>query len=221
MQVYVCQQVKDVSDLYGGLLDDSAWGRSVGEQLRLLAERLAAGHRARHPGARVELSNWHPSLVKESADFIWSAALDEPDFLLTVARGHGYADWAMAKAAADTRPAPAFERSVDAALDGNRDALHAQLAVDPGLATQRSHWGHRSTLLHYLAANGVEDYRQRVPHNAPEIVRCLLDHGADVRAYADMYGGRQTVLGLLLTSQHPKEAGLTGELAELLRKAGA
>lgn len=70
-----------------------------------------------------------------------------------------------------------------------------------------------------IAANGVENYRQRVAHNAPEIARCLLDHGADPKACADMYGGGQTVLGLLLTSQHPKEIGLTAELAELLKKA--
>lgn len=221
MQVYVCQQVRDVVELYGGLLGESAWNRSVGAQLRLLAERLATGHRTGHPGARVELSNWHPALVSESADFIWSTALDETDFLLTVARGHGYADWAMAQSAAETRPSEAFERSVEMVLDGDLDALRAQLTSDPQLIAQRSHWGHRSALLHYIAANGIEDYRQRVPHNAPQLVRCLLEHGADVRAYADMYGGGQTVLGLLLTSQHPKEAGLTAELAELLRTAGA
>ena len=152
---------------------------------------------------------------------IWTTALDEQDFLLTVARGHGYADWAAAEAAADTRPVEAFERSVDAVLDGDREALQAQLTRDPQLVHQRSHWGHRSTLLHYIAANGVENYRQRVPYNAPEIVRCLLAHGADVKAHADMYGGGQTVLGLLLTSSHPHEIGLTAELAALLRKAGA
>lgn len=73
-------------------------------------------------------------------------------------------------------------------------------------------------MLHYVAANGVEDCRQRVPSNAPEIVRCLVVHGADVSARANMYGGEQTTLALLLTSAHPRAAGLTGVLAQLLRE---
>ena len=192
----------------------AAWDSESG----LLGQRLAAGHRDRHPGAFVELSNWHPALVVAPADVIWSSALDERDFLVTVARGHGYADWAAVEAVAAAQPSEGFERSVEALLDGDLAVLQAQLTRDPRLVTQRSHWGHRSTLLHYIAANGVETYRQRVPHNAAEIVRCLLAYGADEKARADMYGGGQTVLGLLLTSQHPKELGVTAQIAELCRR---
>ena len=35
---------------------------------------------------------------------------------------------------------------------------------------------HRATLLHYLAANGVEGLRQRSPANAAEIARLLENH---------------------------------------------
>ena len=46
-----------------------------------------------------------------------------------------------------------------------------------------------ATLLHYVGANGVEGYRQQSPPNAVAIARLLLDAGAEVDAFAGMYGG--------------------------------
>jgi hypothetical protein len=74
--------------------------------------------------------------------------------------------------------------------------------------------------LHYAAANGVEIYRQVVPLNLAELVALLIDGGADVDAPARAYGADLRPLDLLLTSGHPHEAGVTGDVAALLR-AGA
>jgi hypothetical protein len=106
-------------------------------------------------------------------------------------------------------------------LRGDVDGLRAQLERDPGLALRASHWPHRATLLHYAAANGVEIYRQVVPHNLPELVALLIDRGADVDASARAYGADLRPLDLLLTSGHPHAAGVTGDVAALLRAAGA
>lgn len=218
MPAYESAEVRAVVELYGALLDRSSWSRDVGEQLHLLAQRLEMGHRVRHPGALVELSNWHPALIGRTAEQIWSSRLAAQDYLLTLAREHGYADRAAMKRAADERPQPEFERCVEAVIDGDVGSLDSALTRAPKLIAARSHWGHRATLLHYVAANGVEDYRQRVPGNAAEVVRCLIVHGADVGARANMYGGDQTTLALLLTSAHPRCAGVSDELAELLRQ---
>jgi len=218
MDVYVAPEVAAVADLYEGLLGTDAVQRTAVEQLRLQAERLADGHRRRHRGAFVELSNWYPRLAASPAEEIWSAALGDEDYLGTVARGHGYPDWTSVRPA---RPAPRFERCVDALLAGDRPAVAELLTTDLDLASARSHWGHRATLLHYLAANGVEIHRQRVPRNAPDLARLLLDSGADVAAQAHLYGAGRTTLGLLLSSSHPAHAGVTGELADVLRAAGA
>src|SRR5512134_1794628 len=66
----------------------------------------------------------------------------------------------------------------------------------PDLVIWRSHYGHRATLLHYLAANGVETYRQRVPRNASSLASLLTQRGADPHATATMYGAAQTTRGL-------------------------
>ncbi|WP_214400963.1 hypothetical protein [Pseudonocardia lacus] len=216
--VHVHPGVAAVCALYDGLLGAQAARRGGLEHLRLLADRVAAGHRSHHPGARVELSNWHPDLAGR-ADAVWAVELSDRDYRDTVARGHGYPDWAAALAAQPVEPAPDFERCVEAVLSGDREAVAGLLDQHPGLVTARSHWGHGATLLHYLAANGVETHRQRVPANAADMAQLLLDRGADPTATAHMYGGGQTVLGLLLTSSHPADAGVTDEVARVLRRA--
>jgi len=207
MEVYVSPEVAAVRDLYDGLLGEDAARRTPVEHLRLLAGRLADGHRERWRGALVELTNWHPGLVGRPAEAVWSACLDERDHLTTAARGHGYPDWAAVDADPPGPAVQTFERCVEAVLAGDVDAVTTLVRAHPDLVTTRSRWGHHATLLHYVAANGVEIHRQRVPANAADMVRLLLDHGADPAAEADMYGGGRTTLALLLTSSHPARAG--------------
>jgi hypothetical protein len=219
--VYVSAEVAAVCDLYEGLLGEDALQRTGAKQLRLLADRLADGHHERHRGAFVEIGNWHPELTGRPEGEIWSARLRDQDYLDTVSRGHGYPHWEAASIAEPSRPTLRFERCVEDILAGDVEAAAASLTAYPELVTMRSHWGHRATLLHYLAANGVEIYRQRVPTNAPELARLLLDNGADVAAKANMYGGGRATLGMLLSSSHPAHAGVTAQLADVLRQAGA
>lgn len=114
-----------------------------------------------------------------------------------------------------------FESAVDALVSGDSAALAVLLRDNPGLARARSTREHRSTLLHYVSANGVEDFRQKTPPNIVGIARILLDAGADVNAESDAYGGGSTALGLTATSVHPERAGVQIELMQLLLDRGA
>ena len=80
---------------------------------------------------------------------------------------------------------------------------------------------HRATLLHYVAANGVEGYRQRTPANAVDVAKMLLHAGAEVDALADMYGGQHTTMSMLVSSGHPAKVGVQVALAETLLDFGA
>ncbi len=106
-------------------------------------------------------------------------------------------------------------------LEGDVNALRGLLERKPSLVHERSEFGHRSTLLHYVGSNGVETHRQRVPHNLAEITQTLLDAGADVNATAEMYGGGSTTIALLITSSHPADAGVMDEVVKVLVDAGA
>lgn len=114
-----------------------------------------------------------------------------------------------------------FEEAVDAVVSGDAATLRALLREEPSLVHARSSREHHATLLNYIAANGVENERQRTPANAIEIATMLLDGGADVNAKADVYEGQWDTLGLLVSSVHPHAAGLQGVLAELLLDRGA
>lgn len=153
-----------------------------------------------------------------------ACALAQAQFV--IARAHGFESWTRlarhleALGGAQT-PVSAFEEAADAIIAGDRATLERLLRDSPDLVHARSSRQHRATLLHYVAANGVENYRQETPPNIVEIARLLLDAGAEVDAEADMYGGGATTLGLATTSAHPRLAGVQDALADLLLERGA
>ncbi|MEQ1692895.1 MAG: ankyrin repeat domain-containing protein [Gemmatimonas sp.] len=114
-----------------------------------------------------------------------------------------------------------FENAVDAIVSGDHDTLRRMIEQYPELVHQRSTRAHRSTLLHYVSANGVEDHRQITPLNILEIATFLLDAGAEVDATSDAYGGGSTTLGLASTSAHPRARGVQLALIDLLLARGA
>lgn len=220
--VFVSEPVSQVVRLYAGLVDEQAWTRTACEQLEQLADRLLHGHRDRLPGAAVELHNWLPNAGRRSTQELFELSLSNVDALETVARAHGFVSWREARTAGHQPGDPIFERAIEDLLVGDIPSLVGALDRAPDLVVRRSHYGHRATLLHYLAANGVETYRQRVPLNASKVAAILLERGADVLATASTYGQEQTTRGLLLSSGHPRAAGVTNDvLAVIDGAAGA
>jgi ankyrin repeat protein len=167
----------------------------------------------------------HPRFRGKSADDVRAATLDLADAQLVIAHDHGFESWTDLAAFAEdvTREGPTatFETAVDAIVSGDAATLRKMLAENPALIHSRSARRHHATLLHYIAANGVEDVRQRTPANAVEIAKILLDAGAEVDALADMYESKCTTMSMLVSSDHPAKAGLQVALAELLLDYGA
>jgi hypothetical protein len=90
-----------------------------------------------------------------------------------IAREHGFASWPAfaAHVAALTQshsPVSAFESAAEAIVSGDIGGLTALLRQYPDLVRTRSTREHRSTLLHYVSANSVEDFRKehRRDHSA-------------------------------------------------------
>jgi len=114
-----------------------------------------------------------------------------------------------------------FEVAADALVAGDFVTLAQLIRESPELVRARSSRPHRATLLHYLAANGVEGERQKSPKNAVEMARLLLNAGAEVDALATMCGGEQTTMNMLVSSGHPAQAGVQDALLETLLDFGA
>jgi ankyrin repeat protein len=144
-----------------------------------------------------------------------------------VAQAHSYETWATFSAEIESLRTGSwtsdFERAADAVVNGDLEALSGLLEHKPDLVRAHSARKHHATLLHYVAANGVEDFRQKTPPNAVAIAQRLIEAGADVNAVADTYGGDiyQTTMNLLVSSTHPADAGLQSALVEVLLDHGA
>jgi Ankyrin repeats (3 copies) len=167
----------------------------------------------------------HPRFRGKSVSDVKAAALDIADAQAVVAREYGFGSWSdLAEFTEAVRSNPfveRFEAAVEAVISGDADTLRSTLGNNPELTHARSMRRHRATLLHYVAANGVEGGRQKTPTNAVEVLKILLDAGAEVEALADMYDEKCTTMSMLVSSSHPAEAGLQVVLAETLADYGA
>ena len=145
-----------------------------------------------------------------------------------IGEAHGYESWAgfaqhVEEAEGKREPHDDFELAADAVVNGDLATLESLVRKNPELIHARSRRVHRATLLHYVAANGVEDFRQKTPKNAVAIARFLLESGSEVDAAAETYGGGhwQTTMNLLVSSAHPAGAGLMPALVDVLVDYGA
>src|SRR5262249_27688794 len=143
-----------------------------------------------------------------------------------IARCHGFTSWRkfishLEGLNSPHSPVLTFELAADAIVNGDARTLSNLLRDNPGLVQARSMREHRSTLLHYVSANGVEDFRQKTPKNIVEITNLLLNAGAEVDAESDAYGGGCTTLGLVATSVHPEKASVQLALLQTLLDRGA
>ena len=172
----------------------------------------------------MRIEHWTEELVKFARHKLSeTATLSAAQFV--IARAHGFESWPklakhLGAVARANSPVSHFEQAADAIVAGDAAGLEKMLHEHPGLVRTTSTRRHQATLLHYISANGIEGYRQRIPNNIVEIAELLLDSGADVNAVADVYGG-STTLALVATSIHPERAGVQDALLQLLLDHGA
>lgn len=212
------------------------------EEYQQQAERLLEGYAAGDSGAIRIFKERHPRFLDEKIPWlpkgvtdaeVRDAGLALAEAQLALARCYDFRDWAAlaefaAAAAVEHSPVHRFELAVEAVTGGDVPALESLLRDDPELVRARStrvtHFDppvHGAMLLHYVAANGVEGYRQKTPKNAVEVARMLLDAGAEADALAALYGGQCTTMSLLVSSCHPAAAGVQAALVDTLVDFGA
>ena len=167
----------------------------------------------------------HPRYRGKQVTEVKPSELTLADAQLVVAHRYAFDSWkdltAFTEDVQRSGPVARFEQAVESVVNGDTNALSDALQKDPSLAHARSSRRHHATLLHYVAANGVEGARQKTPANAVEIAQLLLEAGAEADALADMYGGKCTTMAMLVSSAHPAQANLQAPLAELLLDHGS
>jgi ankyrin repeat protein len=213
------------------------------KQYKRQATDLVKAYRSGDPEARHCFRQLHPRLrgrahtndrndVTDSE--IRKAGVTSADAQCAVARWYGFENWpSLAEFVDDVTPKGSsvwqFESAVEAIISGDVATLKVLLRECTELIRARSRRAHHATLLHYVAANGVEGYRQKTPKNAVEVAELLLNAGAEVDADLD-YGSQgriyperrgSTPLGMVATSIHPAAAGVHIKLLKALLKHGA
>lgn len=178
-----------------------------------------------HHDARWMFKWEHPRYRGKGVEAVNPAELSLDDARLIIARKYAFNTWtdlaAFASAIHSDEKLARLEDAVDLVVDGKHGDLASLLEAYPDLVHARSTRRHHATLLHYIGANGVENYRQKTPPNAVEITKLLLDRGAEVDSLADMYDCKCTTMSMLVSSCHPANAGLQVPLIETLLDYGA
>jgi len=191
----------------------------------------AAARKGYRPYAPGELESRIGSTAERLADHLQKKGASGQTCTLAkaqfaIAREHGFASWPkfaghLEELSRARSEVSAFEAAVEAIVVGDVAKLKKLLRAHPDLVHVRSMREHRSTLLHYVSANGVEDFRQKTPKNIVQIAKLLLKAGANVNAESEAYGGHSNTLGLTATSYHPQAAGVQLELLDVLIDAGS
>lgn len=217
--VYCHPVIKQVVALHAELLSVYPGDLKAIDVLASQANTLLLQFLEKDEAVCVQLSNWLPECVGMDAASILKQELTIHHMQHAIAREYGYESWRAAESLGDVLLDTDFEHAVDAALNGNLKKLASLLQANPDLARAQSVFGHKATILVYMAANGVETWRQVVPENAVDVLELLVEAGADTQARIHVYGGLHSALELLLSSAHPRDAGVRDAMAEVLSKS--
>lgn len=215
MKIYKHKVVQELEAFYGSLLTDIADYTAIKDHLTTIANRMWEGVQTKNNAVLSEISNYHWAHLGKSALILAEAKLTEDDCKKAIANEYGFRRWTEVQHM-DHPYNTSFESLINAMLEGDFEAVKQAISEKHELVNTKSYYGHRATLLHYATSNGVEFWRQKVPSNLPEIVRYLIEEGANKKAKMKVYGGEYTAAELLPSSAHPLEAGLVDELSELL-----
>jgi ankyrin repeat protein len=208
------------------------------------AKAFLIAFKAGDPDALRRVKRYHPHLpgradtndrngVTEAE--VRRAKLSLADAEHIIACGHQFESWAqfanhIAALNRENSAVWQFETAVEAIISGDLETLKRMLYSNPELIRARSTREHGATLLHYVGANAVEDYRQKTPKNAVKVAKILLKAGAEVEAdlgygpamrrhYPERMGS--TTLGMVATSVWPVISGVQIALMKVLIDAGA
>jgi hypothetical protein len=215
-EIYRPEIVQKIQRYYGENLLTSTHP-IIKHYLTELAEMLYSGIHSNHEYLYTEINNYHPKYLGVSISQLKEINLNLSDCQITIAREFGFKSWTEVINLGSITFNLEFEKAITYITNGDILKLSKLLDSSPNLLTESSKFGHEASLLHYVASNGIELWRQQVPSNLHEIICVLLEKGADKTATMKVYGGDFDTHTLFTSSAHPYAAGIGKEIEDLLR----
>ncbi len=207
MKIYKSKVVQELEVFYGELLYEIGQFSTIRDHMSALASRMWEGVRAENEAVFIEISNYHWDHLGKSPKVLAGTNLSEESCKQTIANEFGFRRWSEVQHL-DFPYNYKFESTVNLFLEGNFVELKAAINEQEELLNHKSDYGHKATLLHYAASNGVELWRQKVPLNISEMVAFLIEKGINTKAKMKVYNGEYKAAELLLSSAHPRDAGV-------------
>lgn len=214
--VHIGSVIKDLITFYKPVLDIKLEFETVYDQIIAFGEHAYKQFQTGDHRSMFEFNNYNPKYIGKSTEDNIKSNPSKQDFLETAVNCFSFKSLEEASDKAKVPIDISFERSIDIMLSGNINELLALINEEPDLLTRNSQYGHKAGLIHYLGSNGVEAWRQVVPRNIVEILKLLIDKGAEPNMWNNIYGSPSTLKGLVETSAHPYHAGLTQDIVKLL-----
>lgn len=216
MKIYRHPFVQNTLDLHQTVFQNSDSYHTVKDLLVLLADNLFTHLKNGDSKAIKIIATFLPEFHKKASSEIPNAGLGLEDCQLAIAKEYGYANWENALSESELTFDKNFELAIDLLVNGRKKELQKLLEKQPAILQQHSPFWHSGGLIHYVAANGVEVWRQSVPDNLVEITSMIIKMGADPNMPNNIYGG-SNLISLIETSSHPQEAGVMVPLIQLIK----
>jgi hypothetical protein len=216
-KVYIPGAVKKVRILYGDQLKKVTKKNKIHTWLSETVEILWDGYKTADPNVAVEISNFHPTLIGASNEAIFSENITYGDIESIILEEYGFLSWDEAKEAGNFDPV--FEHAVNTALSGDVASMQQLLNKHPTLINQSSDFGHGANLIQYLAANGIEIWRQYISIDVINMLELLIENGADPDFTNNIYGG-SNLRSLIETCDHTFQSGKADQMLERLEVYG-
>ncbi|MEM9548054.1 MAG: hypothetical protein AAGA77_18885 [Bacteroidota bacterium] len=191
--------------------------QTILDHLSLISKALCAGLAKKVHCLYAQLNNYNPNFIGIPIENLKRREFNLSECKHTIAKEYGFDDWDNVRSLDKTMYNLAFEHCVTAITTGDLITLESILTASPSLIHKQSQYGHKASLIHYTASNGIELWRQQVPNNLVSIIRVLIENGADRQAKMNVYNGQFTAYDLYTSSAHPKDAGISEIAKELLK----
>ncbi len=218
MKIYRHLFVQNTLDLHNEILNHPAHYSTVKEQLILIADNLYFNLKKRNPIALKVIETFHPEYHDRISSEIPNAGLGREDCQLVIAKEYGYQNWEAALSESDLPFDKNLEQAIDFLVSGKKEELNKLIKENPDVLDQHSPYWHSAGLIHYIASNGVEIWRQSVPENLVEITDMLLQLGANPNMPNNIYGG-SNLINLIETSSHPHQVGIAQDLIKMVKSS--
>lgn len=216
MNVYQAPIIKSLLSFYGDTLHPRS-NYFIHQHLSLISIKMYEGLVRKEECLYTQINNYNPNFIGNPISELKEREFSLEECQHTISNEYGFKSWEAVLRLEKVRYNSLFENCVDAIISGDKALLQSNLEFAPSMIHTQSQYGHGATLLHYVASNGIELWRQQVPYNLAEITKMLVEYGAKKDAKMNVYGGEFTPLELLTSSAHPYAAGIAESIIRELQ----